>query len=341
MNRWMVPVGLVFLAACASTPPKDEPVALTPAPKETSAGHATEATASSAGATASVPSSATTSSTNGSESSESAGKEPSMLALSAPAYAGAPPPQTTEEAKEKVPDRFMLRAGGFAMANISTSAALAPAGSSVGGTINFNEVLGLDSSSFSGRVDAVYRFGEHGAIGFSWYSFNLTGSRAIDRTIDWNGQTIPINTQVDSFLDQDIYKLNYRYSIYHNDEIEFGAEAGFDIQHFKVGLNTTNFGETSEAATAPLPVFGAYINYHFTPRLLLGIEYEFFFLELDNASGSLQDLLLSLEYRVFKNVALGAAFNFYSLDAEYTSSSSTLDLQQQWNGLLLYASLYL
>jgi hypothetical protein len=332
----MVPMGLAFLAACAHTPPKPEPVAMTPQPKESSTGHATEASASGASI------SATTASTNGSTSGSSAEKEPSLLAMSAPAYAGAPAPQTKEEEKEKVPDRFMLRFGGFAMSNIGTEASLSPANGPAGVVINFNETLGLDSSSFSGRVDTVYRFGPHSAIGFSWYSFNLTGSKSLDKTIDWNGQTYPIMAQVDTFLDQDIYKLNYRYSLYHNDEIEFGASAGFDIQHFKVGLSAAGLGQSSdEAATAPLPVFGAFINYHFTPRFLLGIEYEFFFLELDNASGSLQDLLISLEYRVFKNVSLGAAFNFYGLNAEYTSDSTTLDLQQDWNGILLYASLYL
>jgi hypothetical protein len=341
MSRWMIPIALAFLTACAHTPPKPEPVAMTPGTEASSAGQKSGASSSASSSSTSTASGATEAAAKGTGTAAGGETMESVVSDSA-AHPSSNPPMTEDEETKKVPDRFMLRAGGFAMSNIGTSASLSPGSSAVGGTINFNQTLGLDTSAFSGRVDAVYRFGEHGAMGFSWYSFNLKGSRAIDKTIDWNGQTYPINTQVDSFLDQDIYKLNYRYSLYHNDDIEFGVEAGFDVQHFDVGLSASGIGQSSsEALTAPLPVFGAFVNYHFTPRLLLGLEYEFFFLELDNASGSLQDLLLSLEYRVFKNVALGAAFNFYGLDAEYSSSSSTVTLQQDWNGLLLYASFYL
>jgi hypothetical protein len=133
--------------------------------------------------------------------------------------------KATDEASEAYPDRFMLRAGLFYFSRLRTTASLDAKNAPVGATIDFDRTLGLDTSNVSGRVDSYYRFTEYQAIGASWYRFRLSGSRVIDKDIEWNGMTYPVNAQVDSFFDQDIYKLNYRLSFYHNPDIEFGRPA--------------------------------------------------------------------------------------------------------------------
>jgi hypothetical protein len=242
---------------------------------------------------------------------------------------------------EKFPDRFMVRGGFFYFSKLRTKASLDLVSAPLGTTIDFNRTLGLDSTDFSGRFDARYRFNDYHAIGASWYRFRLSGSRTLSKDIMWDGMTYPVNAQVDSSFHQDIYELNYRFSFYHNPDIEFGALAGFNVQHFSISLNATNINQSSsETLTAPLPVFGTFVNYNFTPRLLLQGQYEFFFLDFDKASGQLQDFIVALEYRVFKNMAVGGAFDFYTLNANYETSKTVFDAEQTWHAFMLYATIY-
>ncbi len=322
MTRWMLLPILALAAGCTSTPEPGELAALVPWPSGSGA--------ASTGETASPPALV--------PRTEYAARP--WFTLGAPGQ-GTFSPVTKGPEEERFPDDFKLRAGVFLLSDISTVARMDAKNLPVGTSVDLSKNLALDTSDLSGRVDAIFRLSERSALGASWYSFRLAGSRVIDKTIEWNGETYPINTRVDSFFNQDIYKLNYRYSLYHNADIEFGIDAGFNIQHFKIGLSSPTIGLGSEEAlTAPLPVFGFFINHHFTPRLVLGLEYEFFFLDFDNASGSLQDFLVSLEYRLIKNVAIGGAFDFYSLDADYSTANANFSIQQSWDGFMLFASVY-
>jgi hypothetical protein len=268
------------------------------------------------------------------------GMDATLAAAAESAQPGSAPIEEEAQAKE-YPDRFMLRGGLFYFSRLKTTASLDAKNAPLGATIDFDRTLGLSSSDFSGRVDGIYRFTDHSAIGASWYSFNLSGSRVIDKQIEWDGMIYPINAQVDTFFDQNIYKLNYRYSFYNNKDIEFGASAGFNVQYYHIGLSASGIGQAqTEHFTIPLPVFGTFVNYQFTPRLQLNGQYEFFFLDFDNASGSLQDFIVGLEYRLFKNLSFGGAFDFYTMSAHYSGGKTILDVDQTWRAFMLYAAIY-
>jgi len=56
--------------------------------------------------------------------------------------------------------------------------------------------------------------------------------------------------------------------------------------------------------------------------------------------GALQDFLLGVEYRMFRHVAIGAAYNKFALDLELVADAATLYLNTGWNGAMLYGTLY-
>ncbi len=366
MRRGLVLSSLVLTAACASTPERTDPphesraefaVRADEAPPSsaassrapTSAAHATATNASNSTPPIATDASA---SANGHargpraasdvnvDADDSLGDDASLFLEPVRSPTGAIAAQA-DEPSENYPDRFMLRGGMFYFSKLRTTASADSKIAPVGATIDFNRTLGLDTSAFSGRVDSYYRFNDYHAIGASWYRFQTSGSRMIDKQVEWDGVTYPINAQVDTFFDQDIYKLNYRFSFYHNPDIEFGAAAGFNVQHFHVGLSSQGLGQSqSEALTAPLPVFGTFVNYNFTPRLLLNGEYEFFFLDFDKASGSLQDFIVALEYRLFKNMSFGGAFDFYTMNARFENSTTIFNIDQSWHAFMLYAAIY-
>jgi hypothetical protein len=244
--------------------------------------------------------------------------------------------------EEQLPDRFGLRLGGYNIRSADTIMRLDAANAPVGAYIDFRDTLGGETRATVFRLDGLYRFNEHHGLGFSWYSIKFTGSRVLDRDIVWGDQTYPISTKVDSEIKFDVYKLNYQYSVYHNDKVELGASFGLHIMKTFAGISASGISQSqNESITAPLPVWGLFADYNFTPRFSVYYNYQFFFIDYeDKVRGGLQDFIFGLEYRVFRNVALGAAYNRFSLNMELKQDKTTLNLNTSWNGGMLYAAVY-
>ena len=241
-----------------------------------------------------------------------------------------------------LPNKFMLRLGGYEIQSANTIVRLDAANASAGAYLDFHETLGGDTRSTVFRLDSLYRFNDHHSLGFAWYEVKFTGSRVLSEDIKWGGITYPADTQVDSKLKFDVYKLNYQYSLFHNEEAELGASFGFHVMRLSTGISDSSIGQSkSKAATAPLPVWGLFADYNFTPRFSIYYNYQFFFINYgENVKGGLQDFLFGLEYRLFRNIALGAAYNRFSMNAEIKKDVATLNLSTSWNGGMLYGSVY-
>jgi len=241
-----------------------------------------------------------------------------------------------------LPDTFMLRLGGYSIQSANTVMRLDSANAPIGAYIDFHDTLGGETRTTIFRADGLYRFNERHALGFSWYDVKFTGTRVLESPINWGG--IPFSAQVDSKLKFDVYKLNYQYSVFHDEKAELGASFGFHIMHIFAGIDVSGSNQSqSEAATAPLPVWGLFADYNFTPRFSAYYNYQFFFINVDNKfKGGLQDFIFGLEYRLFRNIALGAAYNRFSLAAEIKKNADapTLKLNTNWNGAMLYGAVY-
>jgi hypothetical protein len=255
-----------------------------------------------------------------------------FLAIGAPVWAE----------DENFPERFMIRFGGYQVQNASTIARLDSNNLPIGTYVDFENTLGGESRASVLRLDGLYRFNNKHSIGFSWYAMKFTGSRTLSQDIVWNGVTYPIDTHVDSNLRYNVYKLNYQYSLAHTDEVELGVSAGLHIIHasFNITAETINTAE-GDSVTAPLPDIGLFGNYKFTPRFSGFFYYQVFAVDYQNKiKGGMQDFLLGLEYRLIRHFAVGAAYNRFNLSADVTGNNQTLHFDTNWNGLMLYGSLY-
>lgn len=243
---------------------------------------------------------------------------------------------------EPLPDRFMLRLGGYQVRGADTIVRLKENNQPGGTYIDFNETLGGETSATVFRLDGLYRFNERHGIGLGWYAFKFAGSKVLNKEIDWAGRIYPANTKVDSELKFGIYKVDYQYSLYHNDKAELGVSFGFNIMKISTSVVAQSINQSgSKSVSAPLPVWGLFADYKFTPRFSAYYSYQFFFVNFqDKTKGGIQDFLFGLEYRLFRNIALGAAYNRLSLQLESKGDMATLNLDTNWNGGMLYGAVY-
>jgi hypothetical protein len=244
-------------------------------------------------------------------------------------------------AEEQLPDTFSLKVGGYFVRNADTTLRLDSNNVPIGSYVDFSDTLGGDTTTTVARADGLFRFNESHGLGFSWYALRLKGSRTLNRDLTWGNNTYPIGVTVESELKFDVYKLNYQYSVYHNDKVELGALFGFHVTRIFAGIVGNNAQSQSQAVTAPLPVLGLFADYKFTPRFSAYYNYQFFFINYeDKAKGGLQDFVFGLEYRLFRHFSLGVAYNRFASRLELKNDTKTLVVDTNWNGGMLYGGLY-
>lgn len=280
-----------------------------------------------------------------------AGLFASVVLIFCPATAVAHEP-TSEPAKiDRVRDRFYLRLGTYAVGysdatlNIFSNTVL-------GINLDTQTDLGIGKPSNVARFDGYYRFTPKQALGFTYYSLNQSGSTVAGREItlpdpdDPDGSiTIPVGANVDSFVDTEIFKLDYLWFFYDTPEASMALSAGLNVAKLETGIagelvigEAISVEQVTANVTAPLPVIGAVFDYRPIPQLSLILQHNAFLLNYDKYEGSWIDTSLLAEYRFWKNVGIGGGFNYNTLNlkAKDDDSNRRLDLQHDIGALQLY-----
>jgi hypothetical protein len=230
--------------------------------------------------------------------------------------------------EEKLPDKFVVRLGGYSIKDYSAIVRLDANNSPVGTYVDFHDTLGGETRAMVFRLDGLYRFTERSGLGFAWYDVRFRGSRVLSEQIVWNGQTYDIGTPVDTSIKFTVYKVNYQYSVFHDEEVELDASIGLHIMHIQAGIEASGINQSQgDSVTEPLPVWGLFADYKFTPRFSAFYNYQVFFINYqDKVKGGLQDFLFGLEYRLTKHIALGGAYNRFALNVKAQGNDATLYL---------------
>ena len=219
----------------------------------------------------------------------------------------------TLQAEEPLPDNFQIRLGGYFVSAQNTDFKVSQNG--VGAIINLHDLFDLETTVNVFRLDGYYRFTPKHSVEFSWYSINSKGHTGED--FQWADENITANGTLDTFFNTDIYKVNYVYSFYHNEEVELGLSAGLHIMKLDTGFNGSYNvnGSASDAAreevviTAPLPVVGFRVGYNILPSLSVKYSVDYFFITYQEIKGGLVDSMLTLDWRMTRNFGMAVGYN--------------------------------
>ncbi len=253
-----------------------------------------------------------------------------------------------EGEQEQLPGKLMIRGGWAYVFDANTTVAFPGNLTGVGTTIDFAKTLGGDTSTDALRIETLYRFNERHSLGFSWYRIGLAGQKSLSEQIQIEDQTIAIGASVSTSLNLNLYRLLYNYSFYRNEKVELAVSPGLYMANINFMLSAqgtiNNVAAASsvieEKLTLPLPSIGGVVNYNITPRLQSQIRGDFFYLHVGDFVGSMFEFYAGLEYRLFKNFALGAAYDRLVVDVQ-NQSSNGFNVNLGYNLVYLYGSIYL
>ena len=268
------------------------------------------------------------------------------LLCAGPAMVRAEEPTTSEQT-----DKLMIRGGWAYVFGATANVSIGGPALGIGANIDLTNTLGVNSSTDALRLDGLYRFNDHHAIGVSYYRVGLSGDKSLNQDILIRDQTIGAGAATQTSLSFNTYRLFYNYSFYRNDKVELGVSPGlymmktnfnFAAQGTITGPGGSSAGNSTivnEQLTLPLPSIGLVANYNITPKLQFQSRYDIFYLTISDYTGAMFEFYAGLEYRLHKHFAMGAAFDRLQAGLKGNGDQG-FNVNFSYNLAYVYATLY-
>lgn len=217
-----------------------------------------------------------------------------------------------------------------------------------GTEIDMESDLDLDDSETLPAIYAGARLGKRWVIAGEYYGLDRTGSRTVDRDIDFDGATFPVGVEVSSKMQSDIYRLTVGYAFIHTDRAELGAAIGLHATNFEialqgdadVGVGVIRQQDSKRTFLAPMPTVGVFGTFELTPKLVLTGRADYLSLDIGDYDGSILNAQAALAYRVTDMIEVGAAYRYvdYALDIDKGRYTASVDYDFKGPALFIRAS---
>lgn len=242
-------------------------------------------------------------------------------------------------------ERFRLSTGTF-LPLLSTKVTVRPDNAEAT-ELNFENDLDLKKSSVVFEVDAQFRLGPKTRLDFTRFSLKRSATATIQETFRFGNQDYGVNSRVDGFFNNTLYRVAFGYAFLSNTYAEFGASLGAHVLVTSTGVSAvTSVGgapaqlrSNDYTFTAPLPDLGIWGGYSINSRLAVLGEASFMSLRVSTQKGGLVSLKAAARYKIFPMLDVSAGYSYYqyklSKDVEVQSAEIKWRLQGPYLSLAL------
>jgi hypothetical protein len=212
-----------------------------------------------------------------------------------------------------------------------------------GTDVNWENEFGLkDADRF--RVDAQWRFARRHKLRLMYFENNRSHSTVLTRDINFGDTTFPVSLEVGARLDTRIIELAYEYAFLRRENLELSGSFGIHNLRVEAGLGgklSTPGGVTGalkKVATGdgPLPVLGLHFLWNMGGHFYFDGLGQFFFAEIDNYKGHLEDFKAGVTWFPVRNVGIGVGYNKLVTRLDINKSSFNGRLKLQYGGPQAY-----
>ncbi len=206
-------------------------------------------------------------------------------------------------------------------------------GDVLGAALNLEDDLNLSSDTTTWNVNGSWRFGSASSLGFEYTSFDRDGDNKIDRAITVGDTVFEADARIETEAKLDFLRLYYRWSAINNGKTEAGFSFGLSTYKISASIagegTVTEGGESTfrrraaekEDILAPIPVVGLFLNYAFTPNLILMADANFFRIDVGGVSGNVVSSQAKLDYYFTKNFGAGVSIFGHYIRAEVSGDT--------------------
>lgn len=241
-----------------------------------------------------------------------------------------------EAAESEWNKRLSVTLGGF-WAQVDSKAQLARSDGVVGALVDFEDDLDLADRKTLPFASLTYRFNPRHRIEASYTDLSRSGTRNLEASISWGDQTFSQGTTVDSFLDTQVYRVAYGYSLINDGTREMTLLAGLHVTQLAIGIRDAN-GVVAQTATGtlPLPTIGLDIWTALSEKWRFRFFAQVFSLEFEEFDGSLTNGSLTFEHNTFRNAGFGFGWTMYQYDLKVDDGKLRGEFQYDFHGPILF-----
>jgi len=187
----------------------------------------------------------------------------------------------------------------------------------LGVKLSLEDRLGFEKSKVIPKLDFQYSFNRHSSLYAEYYNIARKSSFEADEDFDWGDIEVPEGAGVDLFINTQILSFGYMYSFINKPEAELSFFANIFVLGLSTGLDIDNRDIHDRfRITAPLPSIGYRFSYEILPKVRFGGLHTFFFLQIGDYGGAINNVKLSLDYRALKWLSAGASYSKFNLDID-------------------------
>lgn len=195
------------------------------------------------------------------------------------------------------------------------------------------------------RFDGQWRFAERHKLQASWFNSSNSRTRTIDTSFDWGGVTYPVGAKVKGDLNYDIYMLDYEYAFLRRESYEVSASIGAYYAKWDAKLSADftdpgGPGAVSHSGTAklnaPLPVLGLHGRWALPYDLVADLSGRWFYLSVNQYSGSLQDYMGILTWQPKAWLGIGVGYDWFLAHGDVNQSDFKGSLDWNFNGPMIF-----
>ena len=231
-------------------------------------------------------------------------------------------------------DRSSMLAGLY-RADFDTKVRLTSGPLNRGSIVDLEDDFGLDDTKNRLVLHADHRFRARHRIDGTYYDLSRSGSKVLERDIDFGDISFPEGSTVDTNFDYRVLKLTYSYSLFQNRSVDLAISGGIYVADFDLRSTNRETGEfEGEDGVAPFPMFGVRGTWLAGPRLTVDLYAEYFEVDNSDAEGSYLDMAIMAGYHFTESWTGGIAYA--RVDVEGEDKSSDDEASFDYNGALIF-----
>jgi hypothetical protein len=246
-------------------------------------------------------------------------------------------PAVQAEAGNPLNDRFSVSLGGFLL---DTDTEIRVDGEARGTEIDAGSDLGLqDADRF--RIDAYWRMTPRQKLRLMYFDTSATGTRVIDREIDFGDTVYPINAEVHGRIETQVTSLQYEFDFLQGDTYEVGGTFGIHNLSFETGLSVDANGQSAAIsskaeADGPLPVLGLRGVWRINDKFYVDAGLQYFSIAFDPYDGSVTDFNVSGVWQFSEHWGVGAGWNQFRTSLEVDGDHFDGKLTWKYGGARIF-----
>jgi opacity protein-like surface antigen len=244
-------------------------------------------------------------------------------------------------------DRLKLSVGVY-MPDLDTNGSIADLDSPLPATdIDFEDDLDLDDDDSTVYASLAWRFLKRNKLTFNYYGIDRDATTMLDETISFDGEIFPVNSEVSSFSDVDVYEVAYSFSLIFTERMNLELGFGVSTQDYEAGIQSpdVNGGESVDVDfLAPLPTLNLGFEYALGDNWILGVRGGWLDVDYDSGDDSIDGKILTgnagVQWKIFDNLGVTAGYSYFHVDGEFEDDDSNYDVDIEYQGPQLTVDLF-